>query len=70
MKSIFHHFEGVSLKQIKKKFRRWEPDFNLNRIRIEQNLNRNENKNLDWINFKYLIFQVFKIKKEIKIEIS
>ena len=32
--------------------------------------NKNENKNLDWINFKYIILQDYKIRKEIEIEIS
>ena len=32
--------------------------------------NKNENKNLDWINFKYIILQDYKIRKEIEIEVS
>ena len=32
--------------------------------------NKNEKKNLDWINFKYIILQDYKIRKEIEIEVS
>ena len=48
----------------------WFKILNLNRIRIEQNLNKNENRTQIGLTSKYITSQAFKIKKNMKTEIS